>query len=199
MLVEPCVCDQASEICKLHESNIIFKVKDHQKPDNKIKKEVKEFDMFKPKQELIRCKLCKDKKFVNEKSLKYHQIFTHFFPNLLSDTGGVMKCPKCKVKFNAKNELAKHFIERHFDDFLKNEYSEEKKPRKPESVSLDTSLEEELPHSTKDLDQKPLPKCREMQTVHGKKNKENKTDQKSSSPSSSSSSTPSARQRMNDR
>ena len=128
MLVDPCVCDQASVICKLHESNIIFKVKDHQKPDNKIKKEVKEFDMFKPKQELIRCKLCKDKKFVNEKSLKYHQIFTHFFPNLLSDTGGVMKCPKCKVKFNAKNELAKHFIERHFDDFLKNEYSEEKKP-----------------------------------------------------------------------
>ena len=192
--------------------------------------------MFKPKQDLIRCKICKekrgiDKKFVTEKSLKYHQILTHFFGDFtsISSESGSVKCPKCKVKYPSRNDFAKHFIDRHYDSYLKNkEFEEDKKSvkktepsedkksvkkteptedkksvKKIEPASLASSLQEELPTSTsgKDLEQKPLPKCREMQTVHGKV-KEMKTIHKSPtspSPNTPTSSSTSARQRMNDR
>merc|ERR1712168_1360005 len=165
------------------------KGKGQEDTDIKVKKEIKEFDMFKPKQELIRCKICKDKrgidkKFVTEKSLKYHQILTHFFGDFtsISSESGSVKCPKCKVKYPSRNDFAKHFIDRHYDSYLKNkEFEEDKKSvkktepsedkksvKKIEPASLAGSLQEELPTSTsgKDLEQKPLPKCREMQTVH---------------------------------
>ena len=196
-------------------NNLYFQGKYDEVSDTKIKKEIKEFDMFKPKpkQELTRCKVCKDqgkdKKFVTENSLKYHTILTHFFPNISTATGNV-KCPTCKVKFPARNEFAKHFMDKHYDDHLKNKEVDDKKSvRKHESdskksiqkllpISLENSLQEELPPSTptgKDLEQKPLPKCREMQTVHGQQLKEMKTVHKISTPSSSIT----ARQRMNDR
>ena len=194
--------------CSKMLNDLYFQGKCDEESDTKIKKEIKEFDMFKPKpkQELTRCKVCKDqgkdKKFVTENSLKYHTILTHFFPNISTAPGNV-KCPKCKVKFPARNEFAKHFMDKHYDDYLKNkEVVDDKKSvrkhesdskrsiQKLQSISLDNSLQEELPPSTptgKDLEQKPLPKCREMQTVHGK--------HKISTPSSSIT----ARQRMNDR
>merc|ERR1712015_79377 len=86
-----------------------YKAKGHEEAETKVKKEFKEFDMFKPKQELIRCKICKDKrgidrKFFTEKSFKYHQILTHFFGDFanISSESVSIKCPKCKVKFPSR-------------------------------------------------------------------------------------------------
>ena len=223
----------------------------------KQQNQVKEIDMFKPK-ELITCKLCRGKKFLSTKQLKYHLTLNHFFSDVMKD--GFARCPKCRLKFGERNEFAKHFIEEHFEDYVKNNEFEKKKEkeerrkeekkknegkrdhkdehkkdekrrderkkddskdrreerRKSSSKSnrpdklevkdeqipgcLDNSLTEELP-SPSILDDKPLPKCRERQTIH-EKGQESKSNQQFRNPSpviktpTSSLNNSSARQRM---
>ena len=139
------------------------------------KKDIKEVDMFKS----ISCDLCKSKKitFVNQKCLKVHHIQNHFCVDSLSKTP--IQCSKCKEKFPIKGDFCRHFIDKHYDKFLKNkEYEKLKKSPKTEKipkkqaepVSLNKSLSEELPKT-----EAPLPKSREMKTVHGSGPREMKT------------------------
>ena len=165
------------------------------------KKELKEVDMFgltpKPKKEfnsaktpstMISCQFCMEKKknisFVTKKSLNYHLILNHFFTSILSKTP--VTCPKCSTNFPAKNEFAKHFIEKHFDKFMENkEYNKIKKKEQQPSLkkekvtttSLENLLKDEMKVKTvKPKDEEaPLPKSREMKTVHGRPPREMNT------------------------
>lgn len=134
----------------------------------KSSKKVQEFDMFKSKSNMFTCHRCKEKKFVTANSLKYHEVLTHFYPQIavaLKDRSR-SRCPKCHYKFTERNEFAKHFIERHYDG-----HSEEEAQK---TTLLSSSLEEELPSTSFAAEEKPLPKSREMHTVH-KKVREMKT------------------------
>ena len=131
-----------------------------------VKKEMKEVDIFKPT--MISCNFCKEKKttFVTTNSLNFHLILTHFFTDIFNKTP--IHCPKCKEKFPAKNDFAKHFIDKHMEKYMKKkEYEKFKVPKQESStLSLNKSLSEEIgPIKTKV--EAPLPKSREMKTVHG--------------------------------
>jgi uncharacterized C2H2 Zn-finger protein len=159
----------------------------------KIIKSVTEVDMFKPTQKFsasITCKLCTERKttFVTPKSLKYHLLLTHFFPDLVKSSP--MKCPTCTLVFKVKNEFAKHFVDLHFDQYMKDKQRDknrndrkshdkdekQKEGQQQQPKSLNKSLTEELPTPLKRVSKNssssnsndfPLPKIREMKTVHG--------------------------------
>ena len=162
------------------------------------KKELKDVDMFtssskKPevlkvdlfskasKQLQISCSFCKGKKmtFVTNKSLNYHLILNHFFTDLLRKNPPIA-CPKCNDKFPSKGEFTKHFIEKHFENYMKKKEYEKKssssggnysnKKENATTLPLNKSLNEEI--SKNDA---PLPKSREMKTVHGPPPREMKT------------------------
>lgn len=122
---------------------------------------VKEIDMFKstPK---ITCKMCKDRKmtFVTAKSLKIHLTQTHFFPYIGSGNTKI-KCPKCAKPFPNKTEFTKHFVEAHFEKYVKDKEFEKRSENRNSTLSLQKSLAEEVDNA------KPLPKNREMKTIHG--------------------------------
>ncbi len=151
-------------------------------PKGEAKGKIMEFDMFKPKT-MLTCTMCREKKFLTASSLKHHEILAHFFPDVMKDTG-LARCPNCRLKFNSRTEFAKHFIEDHYDEYVKTR-SDAKTPdgKKAEPVlakvkkdnksdvrskeatalsnqSLNRSLEEELPSPTTSG------KVREMKTVH---------------------------------
>ena len=133
----------------------------------KATSKVKEIDMFKSVAQKITCKMCKERKmtFVTAKSLKIHLTQTHFFPYIGSGNTKI-KCPKCAKPFPSKTEFTKHFVEAHFEKYVKDKEFEKKaalSARKPKnSLSLQKSLEEEVNGLAK-----PLPKSREMKTIHG--------------------------------
>ena len=135
----------------------------YQKATSKSK--VKEIDMFKSNTtQMITCKMCKDKKttFVTAKSLKIHLTQTHFFPYIGSGSTKI-KCPKCARPFPSRTDFTKHFVESHFEKYVKEKEFEKKtsSDKKSQScLSLQKSLAEEV-------DAKPLPKSRERKTVHG--------------------------------
>ena len=125
---------------------------------------VKEINMFEKKVK-ITCNKCKGKKmtFVTAKSLKIHLIQTHFFPNMGVPGHSKIRCPKCKKDFREKTEFTKHFLEYHFEKYVKNKEFEQRPSsdkKSTECLSLQRSLSEEA-------SPQPLPKSREMNTIHG--------------------------------
>ncbi|TRY62829.1 hypothetical protein TCAL_16553 [Tigriopus californicus] len=63
------------------------------------------------------CTVCRDKRtFITQKSLNYHLMLVHFFPNL--SKVGPYDCNQCDGKFSERNLFARHFLEAHFETYL---------------------------------------------------------------------------------
>lgn len=81
------------------------------------------------------CTVCKDKRtFITQKSLNYHLMLVHFFPNL--PKAGPYDCNQCDGKFSERNLFARHFLEAHFETYLLEFKANGNKPPRATGLAL---------------------------------------------------------------
>ena len=112
------------------------------KPNFLTSRGVKDVQQNSPPQ--YSCDLCPEKnlKFSAKKSLNYHILFSHFFTDLPST--GPCECPVCFGKFSIKHVFANHFLEKHFDEYIKDKLG------KKETTSSSKVLLHHIKTSSKD-------------------------------------------------
>jgi hypothetical protein len=105
------------------------------------------------------CKFCPEKnlKFSTKKSLKYHILFSHLFTDLPQN--GPCECPVCFKKFSIKNVFASHFLERHYEDYVKEQLNQRTEIQKmdiftPEKYKSSHSKEKSKSSCKEDSNQK---------------------------------------------
>ena len=105
------------------------------------------FDLFAPQ---FSCEFCPEKKlkFSAKKSLKYHILFSHLFTNLPQT--GPCECPICFNKFSIKNVFASHFLDKHFEEYMKSKSNRIEEKSKSAASSHPKSSEKHKSSSSKD-------------------------------------------------
>ena len=90
------------------------------------------------------CKFCPEKnlKFSAKKSLKYHILFSHLFTDLPQN--GPCECPICFKKFSIKNVFASHFLDKHYEEYVKEKLNQQTEIQK---MILYTSEKHKRSHS----------------------------------------------------